>query len=253
MSCEAAVIINRRDFDATIFDLDGVLTDTARVHAAAWKRVFDDVLQRRAERQGIDFQPFRYRSRLSFICRWANTATTELVHFLQRGAWSFAIADRKTRLFRRKLEQGIDPAPGALALLTRLRQAGIGIAVASSSKNCAPILHAARIDHLIDARVDGIDAAELGLQTAREPEISLVDRWRGASIFSRPGPPPGAAAVVQKLGWSLEKPAIFSHFWESFSPAGIEVNWPSLTTTGGCHGQNGPKTLHNHGCGGVWR
>jgi beta-phosphoglucomutase-like phosphatase (HAD superfamily) len=58
MSEEAAVTISRRDFDATIFDLDGVLTDTTRLHAAAWKSVFDALLQQLAERQGRKFRPF---------------------------------------------------------------------------------------------------------------------------------------------------------------------------------------------------
>ena len=49
---------NRRDFDAAIFDLDGVLTDTARVHAAAWKAVFDAFLRRWAQQHGLAFQPF---------------------------------------------------------------------------------------------------------------------------------------------------------------------------------------------------
>ena len=52
------VTINWRDFDAAIFDLDGVLTDTARVHAAAWKTVFDAFLQKWAQRHGQAFQPF---------------------------------------------------------------------------------------------------------------------------------------------------------------------------------------------------
>ena len=53
-----AVTIDRRDFDAAIFDLDGVLTETAGLHATAWKAVFDAFLQRRAKRQGVDFRPF---------------------------------------------------------------------------------------------------------------------------------------------------------------------------------------------------
>jgi beta-phosphoglucomutase-like phosphatase (HAD superfamily) len=62
MLVEAAVRINRRDFDAAIFDLDGVLTDTAGVHAAAWKTVFDAFLQRWAEQYGRAFQPFDIHS-----------------------------------------------------------------------------------------------------------------------------------------------------------------------------------------------
>src|SRR6516225_5406954 len=62
MLVEAAVTINRRDFDAAIFDVDSVLTDTAGVHAAAWKTVFDAFLQRWAEQHGRAFQPFDIRS-----------------------------------------------------------------------------------------------------------------------------------------------------------------------------------------------
>src|SRR5688572_1467411 len=58
MPVEPAVTIDRRDFDAAIFDLDCVLTDTARVHAAAWKTVFDAFLQKRAEGEGLGFVPF---------------------------------------------------------------------------------------------------------------------------------------------------------------------------------------------------
>jgi alpha,alpha-trehalase len=58
MLVESTVRVNRRDFDAAIFDLDGVLTDTARVHAAAWKSVFDAFLMRRARLHGLVFQPF---------------------------------------------------------------------------------------------------------------------------------------------------------------------------------------------------
>ena len=53
-----SVTISRRDFDAAIFDLDGVLTDTAGVHAVAWKSVFDTFLQRWAQERGLAFQPF---------------------------------------------------------------------------------------------------------------------------------------------------------------------------------------------------
>jgi beta-phosphoglucomutase-like phosphatase (HAD superfamily) len=52
------LVISRSDIDAVVFDLDGVLTDTARIHAAVWKTVFDDVLRRRAERGDQPFRPF---------------------------------------------------------------------------------------------------------------------------------------------------------------------------------------------------
>jgi alpha,alpha-trehalase len=183
----AAVVISRRDFDATIFDLDGVLTDTARVHAAAWKEVFDDFLQRRAERRGVGLQPFdigadylayvdgrpRHDGIRTFLASRGielpegseqDPENAETVHGLGR---------RKTRLFRQALRQGIGPAPGAQDLLAKLRRFGLGIAVGSSSKNCADILRAAGLDQLIDVRVDGLDLERLGLPGKPDPALFL--------------------------------------------------------------------------------
>ena len=184
---EKSVTISRHDFDAAIFDLDGVLTDTARVHATAWKAVFDGFLRSWAQRRGLAVQPFdieadylayvdgrpRYDGVRTFLAaRGINLSEgseddpgdAETVH---------AIGERKTRLFRQALRQGIDPTPGAVVLLTKLRQARIGIAVGSSSENCAAILRAARLDHLIDVRVDGLDAEQLGLPGKPDPAVFL--------------------------------------------------------------------------------
>src|SRR5215467_2084921 len=80
-----------------------------------------------------------------------------------------AIDDRKTSLFRQALQRGIEPAPGARASLTDLWQTGIGVAVASPCEHCAAILHAIGLYHLIDQRVDGIDAHKLRLPSKPDP------------------------------------------------------------------------------------
>jgi alpha,alpha-trehalase len=184
---QTAVVISPRDFDATIFDLDGVLTDTARVHAAAWNEVFDDFLQRRAEREGAGFQPFDIgsdylayvdgRSRHDGIRTFLASRGMKLPEGSEQDPEDAetvgGLGQRKTRLFRQALRQGIDPAPGAHDLLAKLQQCGIGVAVASSSKNCAAILRATRLDQLIDVRVDGIDAEFLGLAGKPEPALFL--------------------------------------------------------------------------------
>jgi len=184
---QTAVVISRRDFDATIFDLDGVLTDTARVHAAAWKEVFDDFLQGCAERGGAGFQPFDIRSDyLAYVdgrSRHDGIRTFLASRGMQLPEGSEqdpedaktvrGLGQRKTRLFRQALRQGIDPAPGAHDLLAKLRQFGINVAVASSSKNCAAVLRAARLDQLIGVRVDGIDAERLGLPGKPDPALFL--------------------------------------------------------------------------------
>ena len=179
--------INRRDFDAVIFDLDGVLTDTAGVHAAAWKTVFDAFLQRWAEQHGRAFQPFdihsdylayvdgrpRYDGVRSFLAARGIQLPEGSEHEGEDAETVRALGDRKSQLFRQELKKGIRAASGAEVLLKKLRQMGIAIAVASSSENCAAILRAARLERLIDVRVDGIDAEKLGLPGKPDPALFL--------------------------------------------------------------------------------
>ena len=182
-----SVTINRRDFDAAIFDLDGVLTDTARIHADAWKSVFDAFLQTWTQRSGQIFQPFdivadyldyvdgrpREDGIRSFLSSRGISLPEGSEHDLEGADTVHALAERKTRLFLRALEKGIDPATGAGSLLQRLRQAGIKTAVGSSSKNTAAILHAAGLNDHFDACVDGIDAEALKLPGKPDPALFL--------------------------------------------------------------------------------
>ena len=182
-----SVTLSPRDFDAAIFDLDGVLTDTARDHAAAWKTVFDAFLQKWAQRHGLAFRPFgieadylafvdgrpRYDGVRSFLASRGIILPEGSEHDPEDANTVHALGERKARLFRQKLKKGIDPRAGAKSLLKKLRQVGIKIAVASSSKNCSAILRAAGFDHLIDVRVDGVDAEELGLPGKPDPALFL--------------------------------------------------------------------------------
>ncbi len=179
--------IHRSDFVAAIFDLDGVLTDTARVHAAAWKTVFDAFLRRWTQQHGLAFRPFdieadylayvdgrpRYDGVRSFLASRGINLPEGWEHDPEDANTVHALGERKARLFRQALQKGIDQEAGAAALLKELRQAGVRLAVASSSKNCSAILSAAGFDHLIDARVDGVDAEELGLPGKPNPALFL--------------------------------------------------------------------------------
>jgi beta-phosphoglucomutase family hydrolase len=194
-----SVTINRRDFDAAIFDLDGVLTDTARVHAAAWKSVFDSFLQMWAEARGLAFQPFdieadylayvdgrpRHDGVRTFLASRGINLPEGFDHDPKAANTVRALGERKARLFRQALKQRIDPEAGAESLLKKLRQAGIRIGVASSSKNCGAILSAAGLDHLIDVHVDGVDAEELALQGKPDPAVFLEAARRLAVRPSR--------------------------------------------------------------------
>ncbi len=176
------VTIARRDFDAAIFDLDGVLTDTARVHAAAWKALFDPFLKKWAGRRGVPFEAFRPgdyltyidgRTRLEGIRAFLAARNIELPEDseLEHADTLRGLSERKAELFRQLLQGAVPPQPGAEALLGKLREAGFRIAVASSSKNCAEILRVVRFDSLIDCRVDGIDVERLGLPGKPDPAL----------------------------------------------------------------------------------
>jgi beta-phosphoglucomutase family hydrolase len=183
----AVVTIDRRDFDAAIFDLDGVLTETADLHAAAWKTVFDASLQRWAKRQAVDFHPFdiktdyldyvdgrpRYDGVRTFLASRGIHLPEGSEHDRDDAETIHAIGERKTRLFRQALQRGIDPAPGAKGLLISLREANIRIAVGSSSENCDAILRATGLDHLINSVVDGLDAERLALPGKPDPALFL--------------------------------------------------------------------------------
>lgn len=182
-----SVTINRRDFDAAIFDLDGVLTSSARIHATAWKAVFDAFLQKWAQKRGLPFQPFdieaeyltyvdgrpRYDGVRSFLSARGITLPEGSELDPENADTVHALGERKTRLFQQALLKGIAPAAGAEALLKKLRTVGIKTAVASSSKNAQAILHAAGLDHHVDVRSDGLDAEALGLRGKPDPALFL--------------------------------------------------------------------------------
>ena len=179
--------ISRRDFDAAVFDLDGVLTDTAVIHAAAWKSVFDYYLRMVAARRSEPFLPFdakedylafvdgrpRYDGVRTFLGSRGITLPEGSEGDPEDAETIQALGDRKARLVLEKLGRGVDAMPGAEALLQDLRRAGMKIAVASSSKNCAAVLAAARLDGYVDVRTDGIDAAALGLPGKPDPALFL--------------------------------------------------------------------------------
>ncbi len=185
--CAEPVSIDRGHFDAAIFDLDGVLTDTARVHAAAWKAVFDAFLERWAQHRGLAFRPFdietdyfayvdgrpRYDGVRSFLAARGISLPEGSEHDSDDANTVRALGERKTRLFRQALQKGINPAAGAAALLKKLQRLGMRTAVSSSSKNASAILHAAGFEHHFDVRIDGLDAEALGLPGKPDPSLFL--------------------------------------------------------------------------------
>jgi beta-phosphoglucomutase family hydrolase len=174
--------------DAVLFDLDGVVTDTASLHAAAWKETFDAVLRDRAAAEGGVFTPFDidadYRALIDGRPRFDGTRAFLASRGLDLpdgvpqdppGAGTvWAVANRKNELFGTLLaQQGVHTFPSTPELIRRLRQAGIRTGVVTASRNAARVLEAAKIADLFDVRVDGSDAAALGLPGKPDPATYL--------------------------------------------------------------------------------
>ncbi|WAL73200.1 beta-phosphoglucomutase family hydrolase [Kitasatospora sp. YST-16] len=174
---------------AFLFDLDGVLTQTAKVHAAAWKDMFDDFLRAEAVRTGGPFVPFdpvgeydRYvdgRPRLDGTRSFLASRGIELPEGAPddppgtRTVNGLSSAKNATVL-RMIHEQGVQPYPGSVAYLHRLRELGLPRAVVSSSANCRDVLRAAGIDDLFEVVVDGITAARDHLAGKPAPDTFLA-------------------------------------------------------------------------------
>lgn len=177
-------VIDLRRYSAVIFETDGVLTDTARIHAAAWKRVFDDLLRRLPGLSADQARPFDVRD--DYLAHFDGRPRLEGAReFLaSRGiappsgsdgeGMLAELAERKEELFLAEIRRhGVAAFPAAVALVRELRRHGARIAAISPSRNCAEILTHAGMASMIDARVDGVIAAEHGLPPMPDPAIPL--------------------------------------------------------------------------------
>lgn len=173
---------------ACLFDLDGVLTQTALVHNAAWKETFDDLLRVWSKERDVPFVPFdsgpdyhRYvdgRQRAdgvrTFLAsrgitlpegRPDDPATAETVN---------GVGNRKNILVLERIAAGaVQVYPGSVAYLEAATAVGLRRAVVSASANCRDVLRAARIEHMLEVRVDGVVARELGLPGKPAPDTFL--------------------------------------------------------------------------------
>jgi beta-phosphoglucomutase family hydrolase len=174
---------------ACLFDLDGVLTQTAKVHAAAWKQMFDAYLRERSQRTGEPFRAFdavedydayvdgkpRYDGVRSFL----ESRGIELAQGNpddRPGAETVdGLGNRKNELVVKLIhEQGVEAYDGSVKYVRAVRDAGYPRAVVSSSANCRDVLRAVGIEDLFDAVVDGVVAEREHLRGKPEPDTFLA-------------------------------------------------------------------------------
>ena len=187
---------DQSQWDAVLFDLDGVLTQTAKVHGAAWKRMFDEYLERRAARTGEPFVPFGpvddYRKYIDGKPRYDGVrdflASRGIV--LDEGDPTDApdretvcgLGNRKNQLVVDLIEErGVETYASSVRWLRDLRDAGVKTAVVSASKNCQTVLRAAGIADLFDYRVDGVVAVERKLAGKPAPD-PFLEAARGLGV-----------------------------------------------------------------------
>ncbi|MEA3364549.1 MAG: trehalose-phosphatase, partial [Candidatus Hydrogenedentes bacterium] len=170
---------------AAILDLDGVITQTAKIHARAWKKMFDEYLQRRSKKSNEKLQPFsieqdyyayvdgkpRYEGARSFL----EARGIELDYGNPDdppGRETYCgLGNRKNELFRATIdEEGVDAYEDAIEAIKKWRSAGLKTAVASSSKNCALIVRAAGLEDQFDATMEGQEAEKEDIPGKPEPD-----------------------------------------------------------------------------------
>ncbi len=185
---DANVIIKTSEYDAIVFDLDGVVTDTAGVHAAAWKQLFDEFLKNYAEKTETEFVPFdkeddylkyvdgkpRYKGVEDFLKSRGITLEQGDPEDPPDKETICGLGNKKNIAFQERLENdGVAIFDSTVKLIETARARGMKIGIISSSKNCEPVLKRAGLLDLFEVKVDGVDAAEMGLKGKPHPDVFL--------------------------------------------------------------------------------
>lgn len=172
-----------------IFDLDGVITQTAKLHFKAWKNTFDEYLKNYAEKKNHDFRPFDYnrdyipfvdgRSRYQGVKAFLDSRGITIPYGKAADKPSqntvCGVGNSKNLLFRKLVEkQGVDIYGGSIELIKELKEKGMKIAVATSSKNGSYILTRTGFRHLFDTVVDGNVASALKLKSKPEADLFVT-------------------------------------------------------------------------------
>jgi len=179
----------KHTFTAVIFDLDGVITKTALVHSAAWKKMFDEFMKSWSARNNKPFREFdherdylpyvdgkpRYQGVQSFLEHRGIGIPFGDPSDLHDAETVCGLGNRKNQVFNEVLERdGVEVYPSTVELIHQLINKGVRVGVASSSKNCEGVLKAAGLLDLFETRVDGVVSAEIGLKGKPAPDIFLI-------------------------------------------------------------------------------
>jgi beta-phosphoglucomutase family hydrolase len=164
--------------DTVVFDMDGVITDTATVHRVAWKQLFDDYLRERATQSGDAFVEFTETDYLRYVD--GKRREDGVASFLtSRGidpAESLVadLATRKNGYFLTIVERdGVTAFDDTIGFVHDLKAAGVQTALITASRNAVPVLSGAGLLDLFEVRVDGVVAAEMNLPGKPAPDVFL--------------------------------------------------------------------------------
>lgn len=208
----AKTVIDLGRFDALLVDLDGVVTKTAAVHAAAWKQLFDEYLRQRAEFRQEGFVPFDIEADYRRLVDGKPRAEGVRSFLASRGIivpdgsqddgpdaeTVHGLGNRKNLYFHERLRrEGVEVYERAVAMLREARARGCRLAVVSSSRNCEAVLKAAGLEDVFEARVDGLEAARLGLQGKPDPATFL-------EAAGRLGVAPQRAVVIEDAATGVQ-------------------------------------------------
>ena len=175
-------------FDAVLFDMDGVITATANVHAKCWKLMFDEYLRKRSADKEERFQPFdiesdylRYvdgKPRFDGVRDFLKSRRIDIPEGTSEDPSSVetirGLGNRKNELINQVIEQdGVEVYEGTLSFAQQVRDGGMKLAVVTSSQNCDAVLQAAHIQNLFDAKVDGNILMEKNLAGKPAPDSFL--------------------------------------------------------------------------------
>lgn len=181
--------ITREKYDAVLLDLDGVITDTASIHARSWKRMFDEYLRERSSRTGEPFRPFdiatdyklhvdgkpRFDGVRDFLKSRAIDLPEGTVDDPPLHETVCGLGNRKNELVNDAIaNDGVEVYQGTVSLVRRLHDEGFKTAVVTSSQNCDVVLKAAGLGDLFEVRVDGNTIHEQRLTGKPAPDAFLA-------------------------------------------------------------------------------